>query len=138
MELSCNVSAVTVADIMTPNPVTVTRLHKVDEVMELFQVKGISGAPVVDNQGVVIGVVTLYDLLLLAGMGKQALCLGELPLSVKVEKPVITLTPDAPLRKALVLILKEHVGRLVIIDEFGKPLGVVTRRNLLQYYLRCR
>lgn len=52
----------TAKEIMTKDVITVKRETKVSELAEIFTMSGISGVPVVDNYGKVIGVVTESDL----------------------------------------------------------------------------
>ncbi len=51
-----------VSEIMTPNPITVSPLLTVDEVAELMYVKKISGLPVIDESGSLVGMITQGDI----------------------------------------------------------------------------
>jgi len=50
--------------------------------------------------------------------------------------PAITIRPDAPLRTAARMMNAHHIRRLPVVDESGKLLGVVSRRDLLTAFLR--
>ncbi len=50
-------------DVMTTDVITVTRDQSLAQVRDLFIHKKISGAPVVDEAGELVGVISLYDLL---------------------------------------------------------------------------
>ena len=97
-------AGIKVRTIMTPEAVTVSENHTLEETVETFLIHGISGAPVVDQQQQVIGVITKSDLfnliLVLTGYGKKGLQLG-----MEVE--------DRPgCIKAITDIIREYGGRI--------------------------
>ena len=53
----------TAADIMTRDVVTITRDASVKELAQLLSARNISGAPVVDEKGALVGIVTESDLI---------------------------------------------------------------------------
>jgi len=70
-------AGIKVRTIMTPEAVTVSENDTLEETVETFLIHRISGAPVVDQQQQVIGVITKSDLfqliLILTGYGKKGL-----------------------------------------------------------------
>ncbi len=105
-ELLYLISKIAVADIMTPDPITVPPDYTVEEVAMMLREKGISGVPVTEN-GSLVGIITqndLFDVLIsLTGMGKRgvqfAFDLEDRPGSIKEVTDVI----------------REYGGRLVSI-----------------------
>jgi len=83
----------------------------------------------------VIGVVSTFDLITEVAVGKQYLKLGELPLVIKVEKDVVQLSPDTPVKEAVIFFIKKRVGRIVIVDEGSKLCGIVSRKDIINYFL---
>jgi len=61
-ELMYLVSRITVGQIMTKHPITVSPLLTIDEVAEILMKHQISGVPVVDNDNQLIGIITQGDL----------------------------------------------------------------------------
>jgi acetoin utilization protein AcuB len=61
-ELLYLISTIKVKDIMTPNPATVPDDYTVEETARLLLEHKISGVPVVDSTGAVIGIITQTDL----------------------------------------------------------------------------
>lgn len=85
-ELLYLLSTIKVKDIMSPDPISVPPDFTVEETAELLLANKISGVPVVDNDGSVIGVITHTDLfkviISLTGIGKHrgiqfAFCLQD-------------------------------------------------------------
>ena len=125
-----------VSDIMSKPVVAVTLRHIVRDILTTFSKKGISGVPVVDNDGKLIGIVSSLDLILAATVGKISLRLGELPLVMTAEKEVVKLKADAPIKEAILAVLNKRLGRVVVIDDDNRPIGIVSRNDLLHYLLK--
>jgi CBS domain-containing protein len=83
---------------------------------------------VVDEAGRLRGVVTGYDLLALAGQDIAGRSVAELM------HPPLTIEPQASLRQAADLMLREHVHRLVVVDPQhpeGLPLGLISTSDII-------
>jgi len=124
-----------IKDIMTSPVISVTLNQTVKQVLLLSKKKNVTGFPVVDTKQKVIGVVSSLDLLTEMAIGKLHLKLGELPLIIKVEKDVIQLKPDTPIKSALLEMIKQRVGRIIITDDENKLCGIVSRKDLLNYFI---
>jgi CBS domain-containing protein len=61
-------SGLTASDVMVSEVITVRPETSIEEVSELFQIHNIHGAPVVDNEGMLVGIVTEDDVMV-GGMG---------------------------------------------------------------------
>lgn len=46
-------------------------------------------------------------------------------------KPVVTVRPEATIREAINLMLEKDVGATLVVDSFGKLLGIFSERDLL-------
>jgi len=98
-ELLYLISKIKVGSIMTPNPVTVPRNFTVEETAEVLLRNKISGVPVVDQNGKVVGIITQVDLfrvlISLTGVGKGgiqfAFQLEDRPGSIKEVADIIRL-----------------------------------------------
>jgi acetoin utilization protein AcuB len=98
-ELLYLISKIKVQSVMTKNPITVPRNYTVEETAEVLLKHKISGAPVVDQNGKVVGVITQTDLfrvlISLTGVGKGgiqfAFQLEDRPGSIKEVADIIRL-----------------------------------------------
>jgi acetoin utilization protein AcuB len=81
-ELLYLLANIKVEEIMTKNPFTVPRNYTVEEAAQILLTKKISGLPVVDEEGNVIGIITQTDLfkvlIALTGIGKRGFQFGLL------------------------------------------------------------
>lgn len=96
-ELLYLISKIKVKNIMTKDPITVPQNYTVEETAELLQDKKISGTPVINQSGNVVGIITQTDLfrvlISLTGVGTRgiqfAFQLGDRPGSIKEVADVI-------------------------------------------------
>lgn len=63
LRLSADLFCLTVGDVMTPDPLTINANLGVTEAIEALHDRGVRRAPVVDDGGNLLGVITLDDLL---------------------------------------------------------------------------
>lgn len=140
-----------VSDVMTTSVVTVDRITPYQEIDRLLTERRISGVPVLMMGRHVVGVVTEADLLAAedetARQARMAGALGRrwrlrrqqhvgLTAGSMMTSPAITIGPDATIPAAARLMNTHHVRRLPVVDEDGKLVGVVSRRDLLSVFLR--
>jgi CBS domain-containing protein len=111
---------VKVREIMTTRVVTVTQDTPVPVIASLLRDNRISGVPVVDSGGVVVGLVSEYDLL--AREGETA---GEV-----MTGSVITVTEDTDVDDVRHLLVERHIRRVPVVS--GQRLtGIVSRGDVV-------
>jgi CBS domain-containing protein len=140
----------TVAEVMTPTVVVIDAFTPFKEIVRRMQEYRVSALPVVDEDGVVIGIVSEGDLILkedpdLEGSGRfyesprrrldRSKAAGLTATDVQ-SAPVVTVAPDAPIGEAARLMHDRQVKRLPVVDEAGHVLGIVSRSDLLKGFLR--
>jgi len=144
----------TVADIMTRDPIVVRPETSLHEAIKLLAEKRISGLPVVDDAGKLIGTISETDLMWQeTGVTPPAYimfldsviflknpaqyerdlhkALGQTVGEV-MSKDVITVAPDKPLRDAAQLMHDRKVQRLPVVDASGKVIGILTRGDIVR------
>jgi len=137
-----------VAAVMTTDVVTVRAGTVYKEVVERLHERRVSAAPVVDADGRVIGVVSEADLLLkeerperrpggplVDPHGDSAKAMARNAAAL-MTSPAVTVRPEATLTEAARLMHRRHVKRLPVVDADGRLLGIVSRADLMQVFLR--
>lgn len=122
-------------DIMTSPTISVTLSYSVYRVLKMAKEENVTGFPVIDIDGKVIGVVSTLDLITEVAVGKLNSKLGELPLTIKVEKEVIKLNQFAAIKDALQTMITTRVGRIFIVDDSDKLCGVISRKDLINFFI---
>jgi CBS domain-containing protein len=142
-----------VRDVMTRSVISVPQDMSLRDVARLLTDHQISGVPVVDPSGAIIGVVSEADLLVkqLSRPVSRRLPLewiiGErhdpeelrrhaaTTAAESMTSPAITIDADRPLREAAAMMIDRSVNRLPVISD-GTLVGIVTRADLVRAYLR--
>ena len=144
----------TVREVMTTPVVTVRRTTPLKDVAQLLVENRVSGLPVVDVDGTVLGVVSEADFLVKeSGEGAVrhrplARILGDSRTSrSQLDKvhatrtadamtaPAITIEPGRPIGEAARLMTLRNVNRLPVVED-GRLVGIVTRADLVRAYVR--
>lgn len=130
-----------VGSVMTADVVTVGPEAPFKAVAVLLASWRISGAPVVDEEGHVLGVVSQGDLLeratphgLLKRQARRKA--GAAFVADLMTTPAITVRADDDVAVATKLLEEHHFHRLPVVDGDGKLVGVVSRSDLLRVFLR--
>lgn len=142
--------------VMTSPVITVTVDATVAEIAELLLTRRISGVPVTDAAGRVVGIVSEGDLLhrresgterrrprwlsLLVSGGSQAnefvKTHGTRAADV-MTRPVVSVSPDTDLADIAVLMERERIKRVPVLED-GRAVGIVSRANLLHGLVAVR
>ncbi len=137
----------TVGDAMTSDVVTVHPDDPFKQVVQVLAARGVDAAPVVDETGELLGVVSGSDLTChdeevppLPSLVHKAVRLHARKARGRTARelmtsPARTLAPDALVVDALHDMAHHRVGRLVVV-EGGRVVGILTRSDVLKVYLR--
>jgi CBS domain-containing protein len=139
-----------VREVMTADPVAVTPATPLKRVADLLIQQKVSAVPVLSLQGKVLGVIAETDLLRKEELQRDPDSRHSIHLSYRARRDLataetageimstalVTVRPDATVAEAARLMDRHDIACLLVTDENGKLLGVVTPRNLLQVFLR--
>ncbi|MBE9046112.1 CBS domain-containing protein [Pleurocapsales cyanobacterium LEGE 10410] len=144
----------TVAEIMTANPITVSPQTTLEEAIQILADKKISGLPVVDEEGKLVGVISETDLtwqatgvdtppyvmfldsvIYLQNPAKHNQevhkALGQTVGDAMSERPA-TVGSDRLVREAAKLMHEKKVRRLPVVDEQSKLIGIITQGDVIR------
>ena len=144
--------AQTAADLMAPDPVSLRAGATVAEALEFFTHKGITAAPVIDDAGHPIGVLTRSDLLVhqremaahppdhagydqdanLRASTRKAADGEDATVAELMTPAVFSVAPDTPARRVIEEMLALHVNRMFVVDDGGFLVGVVSAMDVLR------
>jgi len=141
--------AATVRDVMTTSVITVREDTPFKELAAALASSRVSGFPVIDRAGKVIGVVSETDMLIkeadqaghpgsFAGLRRsrdREKAAGVTAAQVMTSPPV-TIGPDEPVQHAAFLMYDRAVSRLPVVDDAGRLVGIVSQVDVLGVFGR--
>lgn len=125
------------ADVMTRDVVGLSGNCSVFEAAQTLVDRCLSGAPVVDDTGKLIGVVTEEDVVaLLYEDDSEDLTSSLVGASVLgsplVTRRVVSVRPDTPLPDIMRLLMLKRIKRVPVLADDGEVVGIVSRRDILR------
>lgn len=144
-----------IKDMMTKEVITVSEDDTVKKCANLLTKHSLSGLPVVDGEGYVKGIITEGDLIrhnskvqvpafleILGGIiylddpnkyfDDVKKSMGHFVKTVMTEN-LVTISPNEEVEKAATLLVRKKVKRLPVLDEEGKLVGIVSRRDIMNH-----
>lgn len=115
----------TVADLMTRDVASVEAGMPLGQFARLAEFRPLDAYPVIDSQGVLLGVARLED-------AAGAIAAGS-ELVDDVLKEGGRIAPNEPVMAALQRITETEAGRLYVVDAAGRLVGVLSKTDLLRH-----
>ena len=107
---------------MVVNPYTIAPDKSLGEAIELMRHHKISGVPVVEDNGTLVGILTNRDVRFATDMTQK---IAELMTS-----PVVTVTQSSSAEQARQLLHKHKIEKLVVVDEQNCCVGLITVKDM--------
>lgn len=114
-----------VIEVASQDLITLDPRMNIKEAAQILSNKDIEGAPVINNKEV-IGVLTLSDITKSLADNKENLKVKDI-----MSHRIITVEADMMIAEAVDVMNKNNIGRLIVIDEQGEIMGIITRTDLL-------
>ena len=118
--------SLTAADVMIREVITVNETTSLKEVARLFIDRKFTGAPVVNEQGELIGVISETDII------RKSNSMGAWSpdkAGQVATKPAVTVAPDESLQRVCELMSNRHIHR-VVVAEGNKIAGIITTMDV--------
>lgn len=122
----------TVGEIMTRDPIVIHADAPLVDAARLLDRHRISGLPVVDGTGALVGVVSHTDLL--RARATEHLWANWPGLAVRhlMTSPALSVRPDTTVAEAARLMERDHVHRLVVVGADERtPIGIIATADLV-------
>ena len=138
-----------VKDVMRQPVITVSEDATLREAIAMLSVHGISGLPVVDTDGKLVGIVTEHDIIKSmlptyqdvfsmdasvvspSLMEMRVYAVQDNPVCSVMSRNVVTLTEDDTILKAASTIILKKVKRLPVVRD-NRPVGIVSRIDIVR------
>ncbi|HIH62451.1 MAG TPA: CBS domain-containing protein [Methanobacteriales archaeon] len=115
----------TVMEVATQDLVTIEPEMSLKEVAKILSEKNIEGAPVTEDDKIV-GMLTLSDINRAIAEGKEQCKVAEI-----MSTSIVTVDKTVMISDAIEIMNKHNIGRLILVDSEKRPIGIVTRTDIL-------
>jgi len=142
-----------VKQVMIKKVITIPKEATVEEAAKILVKNNISGAPVVDKKGKMVGIISEKDLFEALYPGLRDILRDikllfskekiknriqkkrKLPIINFMKEKVITVDPETPVIKVGSIMLTEKIHRIPVVQH-GKIVGIVSRRDIFRKILK--
>ncbi|HMK82450.1 MAG TPA: CBS domain-containing protein [Candidatus Bathyarchaeia archaeon] len=116
--------------IMKLHPIVVEQGDDLLTITKKMSHNNVGALPIVDEKGIIQGIITLRDLIHLIGIGSEPI---NVPVSELMNTNVSTISINSPISKAVQLMSEKRVRRLPIISPKQELVGMLSNKDLLRY-----
>jgi IMP dehydrogenase len=109
---------------MIVNPITMNPQNKIFEAKEVMKKHGISGLPIVDDNNILVGILTNRDIRFETRL--------NLPIEEAMTKDLITVPLGTSLEEAEQLFHKHKIEKILMVDEESHLKGLITYKDILK------
>ncbi len=117
-----------VGQVMSRPVLATTERASVQDIASQLVRAGISGMPVADSEGNIVGIITEYDIVNAILDDRK---LDSLRASELMQKEIVTLDVEADISEVLKIFKEKHIVR-VPVTENGKLVGILSRIDALK------
>ncbi len=124
-------------DLMSIDPVVVAVDAPIEEAERLILTHGVSGLPVIDEGGALVGVVSQTDFMHLANPDVQSLIrhkAGGIRVGEVMSRPPVTVLLTTSLVRTARIMRDERVHRVVVVGDDQRPLGVIAAMDFVTLF----
>ena len=116
---------------MSAPPITVQADSSYQRALRLMDEHRLHHLPVINDAGLLVGIVTERDLLLsTAHYGTADVEVAEI-----MHKGALTASPEMTIAQAAQLMLQKRIGGLPVVDAQQQVIGVITETDLLKAFV---
>ena len=123
-----------VEHVMSTPPLTVGKDEPVQKAARVMFDNRVGSVLVVDSDGKLVGIVTERDLVYLIARGIEFLASRYPVWEIMSEDPV-TVGPDTSIQEAMEKMKELRIRHLPVVDDEGRPLGVISMRDIIELML---
>ncbi len=124
-------SHLTVADLMSRNAPTVREMVTIKGAAALMIAEAVNHLPVVSADGVLIGIVTSWDI-------SKSVAHDVRTLEEIMTRTVLTAGPHEHISQAVKRMQENHISALPVVNEEHQVIGIITAERLSRLVGRCR
>jgi CBS domain-containing protein len=120
----------TVGEVMTANPISIAETASLAEASGILESKRITGLPVIDEAGALVGVLSQTDLIRVRADQHLASHWRGLAVGEVMTRPALTIAVTATLNEAARQMDERGVHRLVVTNQAATPVGIISASDV--------
>ena len=131
--------AATAGDLMTTNPISIRQQASFQEALKFFVDRNVAAAPVINEAGRIIGVLSVTDLLVHVresdcsdGAGVLATLMGPKTAGEMMTPTIVAVAKATPAEAVIRDMLQTHVHHVFVADE-DTVVGVISTKDILRH-----
>jgi acetoin utilization protein AcuB len=110
-------------------------------VLQRMRHEGVRRMPVLDADGLLVGLISdrkLLEVLAIPVRRGQTLisAVPSLRIGDLMHGNLLTTTPDVPLEEAAAIMARNRISSLLVVDEEGQLVGIITESDMFRVFLR--
>ncbi len=125
---------VRVGEIIRRRLVTISENQTVREAAKILYNHGVRGAPIVSSKGDVIGFITTTDIAMVVANGEDL----DVPVTRYMRRNVVVVSENDTILEAIRIMSFHGIGRLLVVNSQGRPVGIITRTDILRFITALR
>ncbi len=110
-------------DIMTSRVVTIDPEASAQDAAQLLYQNRISGLPVVDADGKIVGIITEADII--SKVNREGLCVADI-----MSHNIVAISEETPVSEIAALLTERKIKRVPVVQN-GKLVGIVSRADIV-------
>jgi CBS domain-containing protein len=123
----------TVGELMTPDPIVIDEGATLDDAVRELEENEITGMPVVDRDGMLVGVISQTDIVRARAVAHLWHRWPGLRVRHLMHAPALTADRAMNMEEAAQLMERAHVHRLVVVgDDQLTPIGIISTTDLVR------
>ncbi|TAK08020.1 MAG: CBS domain-containing protein [Candidatus Manganitrophaceae bacterium] len=128
-------STMTAGQFMQQDVVYFTKSVKAQSIAAALTTGNFGSVPIINSEMRPVGIVSEYDLLKAM---RQGISLNEISAEEVMSHPPVTVSIENKAGDVMKVLEDKHLIRVPVVDEEGKLVGMVARRDLLHGYLQSQ
>jgi CBS domain-containing protein len=126
----------TVGEVMSANPISIAETASLAEAAKVLDSQKISGLPVLNATGALVGVLSQTDLVRVRANQQYVQNWPGLPVGRIMTAPALTISVTAGIEEAARVMDERRVHRLVVTDDAATPVGIISASDLVRSWLK--
>lgn len=122
-----------ISSFMTRNVTCISATDSLKEAYELMQDGAIRHLPVVDDNNILVGILSDRDILLRSELQGDYVNVPDIDVGLAMTTPVITCRPSHEMHDVAAIMLERKIDSIPVADALGELVGIITSADFIEF-----